>query len=242
MALGDGTTWDETLPTDAVFAIQIDDYNRDLRVGVRARMAREHEWPSSQAATSEAGAHKFMTLQEQATKPTLSGTQKAAVYANTANNLSFEKSNGTVVPIIVGTELSGSGRVLVDSTATAAGYLVAQVAGIESSGTDSARVTMLNAWTTGTYDTVVAVTQDCIIMAIGTATGNDTGTSLTIKVDAAATPTTVRAAFSLGGGAAIDVGNYFSAQSPARSGDNYLVESVNLGTSQIVYVMNLGAA
>jgi len=83
MALGDGASWDETTPTDATVAINIDDYNRDLRVGVRSRMALEHEWPSSQSATAEAGMHKYMTLQMQSTHPTLAGTQVAAVYART---------------------------------------------------------------------------------------------------------------------------------------------------------------
>lgn len=80
MALGDGTGWDETTPTDATFAIQIDDYMRDMRKGTRARMANEHTWPTSQSATSEAGKHKFLTLQMQATAPTLAGTQVSAVF------------------------------------------------------------------------------------------------------------------------------------------------------------------
>lgn len=83
MALGDGSSWDETQPTNATLATQIDDYNRDLRIGVRARLALEHEWPVSQAATAEAGMHKFITLQNQATAPTLSGTQIAGVYTKT---------------------------------------------------------------------------------------------------------------------------------------------------------------
>ena len=97
----------EASPDDDNYGYEIDDYNRDLRVGIRKRMDKEHEFPSSQAATSEAGAHKFMTLQEQAIKPSLSGTQKAAVFADTANNLSFEKSDGSVIPIIVGTAVVG---------------------------------------------------------------------------------------------------------------------------------------
>ena len=98
MALGDGTTWDETTPTDGTDAVQIDDYNRDLRKGMRNRMAIEHEWPSSQSATSEAGQHKFITLQEQAAKPTVSGTQLAAVYVKTVaageQEMFFEDESG----------------------------------------------------------------------------------------------------------------------------------------------------
>lgn len=99
MALGDGDSWDETEPTDATTAIQIDDYNRDLRAGVRGRMALEHEWPSSQSATSEAGRHKYISLQLQSTKPSLSGTQIAALYIKTSgtsgNQLFIEQSDGS---------------------------------------------------------------------------------------------------------------------------------------------------
>ena len=122
MALGDGITWDETVPTDATLAVQIDDYNRDLRKGIRGRMALEHEWPASQSVTSEAGAHKFITLQEQGTKPTLSGTQKAAVYAKTDGNFYFEKSDGTEVTVVSGTAV-GDGKILANGTDANASYL-----------------------------------------------------------------------------------------------------------------------
>jgi hypothetical protein len=121
MALGDGTGWDETLPTDATSAVQIDDHNRDLRKGIRLRMANEHEWPGSQSATSEAGQHKFITFQSQAAKPTLAGTQVNAIYAST-DNLYFEKSDGTVVQIVAGTAV-GDGKVLANSTDAVGGYL-----------------------------------------------------------------------------------------------------------------------
>jgi hypothetical protein len=84
MAIGDGTTWDETTPTDATLAINIDDYNRDVRVGVRSRLALEHEFPSSQSATAEGGRHKFITFQRQTASPfTLSGTQIGVLYVKT---------------------------------------------------------------------------------------------------------------------------------------------------------------
>ena len=83
MALGDGDTWDETTPTDATVAIQIDDYMRHVAKGVRSRMAFEHEWPSSQAATAEGGKHKYITLQMQSTAPAIAGTQVGAVYQKT---------------------------------------------------------------------------------------------------------------------------------------------------------------
>ena len=112
MALGDGTTWDETTPTNATVATQIDDYNVDLRKAVRSRMALEHEWPASQSATSEAGKHTFITLQEQAAKPTIAGTQLGAVYIKTSasgeQELFFEDEAGTEVQITSGAVLNAN--------------------------------------------------------------------------------------------------------------------------------------
>lgn len=103
MSLGDGSSWDETSPTNATLATLIDDYDRDLRVGVRSRMAHEHEWPASQSTTAQGGQHKFITLQNQATKPTVSGTQLAAVYTKTMGSglqeLFWENEAGTEVQL-----------------------------------------------------------------------------------------------------------------------------------------------
>ena len=46
-------------------------------------MTFEHEWPSSQSATSEAGKHKYITLQMQTAAPSISGTQVGAIYQKT---------------------------------------------------------------------------------------------------------------------------------------------------------------
>ena len=123
MALGDGSAWDETTPTDATLAVQIDDYNRELRIGVRGRLAREHEWPSSQAATSEAGVHKFITLQNQAAKPTVSGTQIAALYTKTVGSglqeLFYENEAGTEVQISNRGVISAAGTGAVLQTVSA---------------------------------------------------------------------------------------------------------------------------
>lgn len=122
MALGDGTTWDESLPVDGTNAVLIDDYNRDLRKGIRNRMALEHEFPSSQSATSEGGKHKYVTLQEQASKPTLSGTQKGALYSKADHKLYFENSAGTEIVIVAGTAV-GDSKILVNATDAAANFL-----------------------------------------------------------------------------------------------------------------------
>ena len=85
MALGDGLTWDESVPTDGTTAIQIDDYMREIIKGVRSRLALEHEFPTSQSATAEAGRHKLISLQRYTAAPTavLSGTQYGVVYLKT---------------------------------------------------------------------------------------------------------------------------------------------------------------
>lgn len=106
MALGDGTTWDESNPTDGTVGIQIDDYNRDLRKGIRLRMNNEHEWPASQSATSEAGMHKFITFQARSTQPAIAGTQIASLYVNTANSLVFQNSGNADIVITTGTALA----------------------------------------------------------------------------------------------------------------------------------------
>ena len=109
MALGSGDSWDETTPTDATVAVQIDDYNRDLRAGIRSRLAHEHEFPASQASTAAGGKHKFITMQSQTSKPTVSGTQVAAVYSKTVatgeQELFFEDEAGGEIQIVSGTSV-----------------------------------------------------------------------------------------------------------------------------------------
>lgn len=97
MAVGDGTTWDESTPTDGTLAVQIDDYNRDVRKGVRNRMALEHEWPASQSATSEGGRHQFVTFQQQGATPTMAGTQLGTVYLDTNGACVFASSGGSAL-------------------------------------------------------------------------------------------------------------------------------------------------
>lgn len=80
----DGSTWNETTPTNGDLANEIDDFMRDMKIGVRSRMAHEHIWSSSQTATGSDGQHRFITLTTQTSAPGLvygTSTQAGAVYA-----------------------------------------------------------------------------------------------------------------------------------------------------------------
>lgn len=111
MALGDGDTIDYTVPTNTNYGYQIDDYIRHDLKAIGYRLAHEHEFPDSQSATSEGGKHKFITMQNQATKPTVSGTQVVAVYCKSTGTdygLYFENNAGVEVPIVVGTSVNAA--------------------------------------------------------------------------------------------------------------------------------------
>lgn len=105
MAVGDGVVWNEALPDNNTLAHQIDDYNRDLRLGVRSRMAIEHVWPSSQTGTDEGGHHRFITFQQQTAAPTLlaSSGMVGALYIGSSGAgypLTFENSAGSTVVLV----------------------------------------------------------------------------------------------------------------------------------------------
>lgn len=102
MAVGDGVTWNEAVPDNSTIANQIDDYNRDLRVGISARMRHEHVWPTSQTATADAGYHKFVTFQPQTGAPTMGGTTGGGLYVTTDSSpaLMFVRSDGTNVTLV----------------------------------------------------------------------------------------------------------------------------------------------
>jgi len=116
MSIGDGVIWNESLPDNSTLAHQIDDYNRDLRVGVRSRMAREHMWPSAQTGTSEGGQHNYITFQQQTAAPSLgvvgsTSTQVGAIFVGSSGDgypLCFENSAGTTFPIIQAVSSAGT--------------------------------------------------------------------------------------------------------------------------------------
>lgn len=124
MAVGDGVTWNEALPDNSTLAHQIDDYNRDLRVGIRSRMAKEHIFESSQTGTSEGGQHRYITFQQQTAAPSLTAvgtvsTQVGAIFVGSSGDgypLTFENSAGTSVVLV-----NSAGHIPVTTTGTQGG-------------------------------------------------------------------------------------------------------------------------
>ncbi len=102
----DGTEWDETTPTNASPANEIDDNMRDMKSGVSGRMAHEHVWSTSQAATNEAGLHKYVSFVEQTSSPGLvvgTNTQQGLLYVDSAaNSLIFKDSAGGEETVVQG--------------------------------------------------------------------------------------------------------------------------------------------
>ena len=128
MALGDGTSWDETNPTNATNLSDGDDHIVDVRKGVRIRMEYEH---STLGSASAGGKHKFMTMQTQATKPTVDATQTAALYVKDVGSgvieLFYEDEAGNEIQVTSGSALNttaiagvqGSGKNIVAAYASA---------------------------------------------------------------------------------------------------------------------------
>lgn len=101
----DGSAWNETTPTNATISNEIDDVERDTKIAVRSRMVVEHLWPSSQAATNEAGLHRYITLAAQTAMPGLvvgTNTQVGALYCSTAagNPLMYVYTSGSAMMIV----------------------------------------------------------------------------------------------------------------------------------------------
>lgn len=83
----DGSTWDETNPTNSTPANELDDIARDIKIGIRSRMGQEHIFPTSQTGTANAGPHSYITFQNQTGAPTLpivnGVTQAGGIYFQT---------------------------------------------------------------------------------------------------------------------------------------------------------------
>lgn len=132
MAVGDGVVWAESLPDNTTLASEIDDYDRDLRIGVRSRMALEHIWPSAHTGTGSGGRHTYITFQPQAAAPTMAGTTGGGLYVSTevSPRLIFTRSNasdvtlvntaGSIAAIVTGTQ----GSIVIASSANPTGVLL----------------------------------------------------------------------------------------------------------------------
>lgn len=125
MAAGD--TWDESNPTNNTLANEIDDNMRDMKSGVRGRMAHEHIWPSSQTGTNQAGFHNYLTVATQTSAPSLvygTSTQMASIYASSGVGVVVANSAGAKVTMIGTANLGGafvpSGGIIIWSGAISA--------------------------------------------------------------------------------------------------------------------------
>lgn len=82
----DGSVWNESEPTNGTLANEIDDVARDMKIGVRGRMALEHVWPTSQTGTADGGYHTAISLQTQTSAPTVpvagTSTQAGIMFAS----------------------------------------------------------------------------------------------------------------------------------------------------------------
>lgn len=195
MALGDGASWDETVPTDSTVANQIDDYNRDLRVGVRGRMAREHIWPSSQSATNEAGHHNYITLQPQAASPAVGGTTAGVLCALTTGSgyaLVYKKSGGSDITlvnsegnlpiittgtqggVVMASSANPSGVIVIPAATTADYVLTSQTTTgpAEWKSASSVMSSVLGTWSTTADSAVVTATADTLVVVVLTADAN----------------------------------------------------------------------
>jgi hypothetical protein len=227
MALGDGSAWDEANPQQSTLANTIDSYERDIRVGVRKRMAQEHVWPSTQTGTGEAGQHTYVTLQAQTSVPSMpvvASVTQAGMLFMTAGNLTFQNSasvvttlinsagvtniagasysaTGTVGEIIIGT---GTGTVRTLAAATTSGQVL-----LSSSGAApvwSAIGGLFGTFSARSATTIYQETADGIIF--GFTNGTQASHEYTVKQDTNPSPATTVGAGSavwVSGGQAIKI-------------------------------------
>ena len=251
MSVGDGVVWNEALPDDNVVANQIDDYDRDLRIGVRSRMAVEHIWPASQTGTGQAGMHSFITFQQQTAAPTLvvaSGQVGALCVGSSAAGypLVFENSAGDSytlvnsegkIPVISG---GTQGGIVICSSASPTGLvvLVASAPGlalITNTGTGAPTwgypSGQFGTWgdKSSSHDSQVAATD-------GIVTANGSGEiSLSGYTDASNPPETIRQKTSS------VTGQYCSITFPVKKGHYWKVTGDGGGSVTSVFWLPVGA-
>jgi microcystin-dependent protein len=74
--------WDETTPTNATLATDIDDHIRKVRQDVRERLAVDHKMSSSDDADVQYGVHKKVTFEDPIAEPTLASGE-SCIYPDT---------------------------------------------------------------------------------------------------------------------------------------------------------------
>ena len=109
----DGSTWDETQPTQSTIANTIDSVTRDVKIGTRSRLANEHNWPSSQSSTASGGQHLFISLQQQTGTPIFpivgTTTQDGVLFSSSALGLCYATYNTGAFNVV---QLVGTGQKL----------------------------------------------------------------------------------------------------------------------------------
>ena len=204
MALGDGTTWDETEPTESTEASLAPVYINDDRVGTRKRMQNEHYWPASQTSVLQGGQHSYITLQAYNGFPGFivnnSGTslQVGGLWVDSTNNLWFTATGSTgpgTVPYIL------NGYCMISATDTAPNYLgvkctagigiIGTTAGTSAGGTVIGISGALGSWTPINGSQVYHALTDLWVSAWAQNTGGRN--TILVLSDPSTSPSTTRA-------------------------------------------------
>lgn len=170
----ESTGWNESIPVAGDLVSEGPDNFRAALTRIRARMAQEHAWPSSQTSSNQAGYHTFITLSGQTASPSLTyatfTTQLAALWASSGSkSVILTDSAGTNYILMQ----SGAGVVLVNGTGSIGALPVVTSGGgtISVTASKAGYVLMSNGATTvPTYNPVGAIAF-CQVASNGTLTG-----------------------------------------------------------------------
>lgn len=236
------TGWNESIPVSGDLVAEGPDNFRAHLIRVRARMAHEHAWPSSQTASNQAGYHTFITLSGQTSAPTLVygtvTTQLAAIYVSSGSkSVMVCDSAGTAFVLVK----SGVGPVLAAGTGnpgslpyiTSGGGVALLSAGssgyvLVSAGTTAAPAWVaataaaptFGTWNSGAIGSTQTATSDIIVVAY---CSGSSGPKIVGETPAG----TIRIMDGAGGG----LGGQGSITMPVRSGDTYIVTVTNAPTT-----------
>ena len=243
----DGSAWDESDPTNADLANEIDDFMRDIKIAIRSRVAREHAWPSSQVTTGESGWHTFVTLSGQTAAPSFvvgTNTQLAAVWCSSGSKNILVTDSAGINTILL---YSGKAINVVSGVYSATGTLGEMVIGssggqfkILAPGSSGQVLTasttadiiwssvgsLLGTFSARSFSTTYQATSDGFV--VGNTTATSASHSYTAYQDANATPTTViqlGSAVWVSGGQPIDIPVAF----PVKKNNYYSVVASGAG-------------